>query len=193
LAKDQQRGADRADDVVAQRPEREVPALVGYGIGGGQPAADHVHLVARLVQRGAGGEASVGDEAAPAAMLFRRGIDVQGRPDLHVLQLGHLGCRRQHADDGEAAVVQRDIAADDLRVGAELTLPEAVAEHGDVVTAQLLVFRREEAAEVRAEGQRLEKTRRGDAAGQPFASVFYLQDESPTATHTERLEGLALA
>ena len=66
------------------------------------------------------------------------GLERQRPPDLGVGPV-ERAARRQHADHGVRLAVQANRAADDLRIGAELRLPEHVAEHGDVVLARLVL------------------------------------------------------
>ncbi len=71
---------------------------------------------------------------------------------------------RHDADDAPDATVQPQLRADDLRVAAELTLPEAIPEHDDRFGIRRDVGRREVASDERRHAHHLERVRRAVVA-----------------------------
>jgi hypothetical protein len=66
--------------------------------------------------------------------------------------------RRHHADDVERLGTDHDLPADDLRVGSEAPLPEAVAEHDDVPAAVRVFALDEGASEQRGDTKTLKNS-----------------------------------
>ena len=60
---------------------------------------------------------------------------------------------RQHADDRVGLAVELNDPVHDGRVGAELTLPERVADDGDLVLAELILAGQERPAEGRLDAE----------------------------------------
>ncbi len=77
---------------------------------------------------------------------------------------------RRHADDRVRQAAQRQAAADDARVGAELAPPHPIREHDDPLGAGSVVGRREQPSELRLHAEQREVVRRDDLAEQRPAS-----------------------
>src|SRR5262245_4761054 len=68
--------------------------------------------------------------------------------------------RRRHPDNCVALQIQRHGLPDDLRVCAEATLPEAVADERDLITPRLKLFSDESPARLRRDAEQGQKLRR---------------------------------
>ena len=105
-----------------------------------------------LPRRDTGGEAGVAAQPVVAPREAARAIHrlAHGGRQVHLegeSEDGALETFGGDADDGEVAIVQADLAADQIRVGGESLLPEAMAHHDDRVPSGIFVlFRLEEAA-----------------------------------------------
>src|ERR1700721_2425785 len=67
-----------------------------------------------------------------------------------------LTVRREHADDPVIFSIQRDLAADDVRIPAKPAPPNAVREHGFAIVANLAFAFDEGASQRRAHTKHLE-------------------------------------
>ncbi len=87
------------------------------------------------------------------------GLERQRPPDL---RKGPVECaaRRQHADHNVGDAVQGDGTADHVRIGAELRIPQGVAEDRHMLFPQLLFVGRKRAAERRLDAENIEVMRR---------------------------------
>src|SRR5205814_1765822 len=68
--------------------------------------------------------------------------------------------RRHHADHGEGLIIEPDDFANDGGIRAEMTLPEAVTENDDFISAEPVFFRRKGTA-----SERLNAKQREEAGG----------------------------
>src|SRR5215217_4047618 len=68
-----------------------------------------------------------------------------------------VDARLQDTDDLVAAPVEHERTADDALVGAEIPLPEAVAQHDDPGRAGRMLLRKKDPAELRRRSQHLEE------------------------------------
>ena len=139
----EQRGAGVGNDGIAQRLHAEA----GFGIGERPAAAEflvgELHLRVGLRQGDARPEPRRRHEVV--ALVGAVGIDLEGQPDV-----GHGIGAELLADDAEDRVrliAERKRGADDVGIAAELTLPEAVADHDHVSAVGRIFLRREGAAE----------------------------------------------
>src|SRR5208337_5453804 len=90
----------------------------------------------------------------------------EGRPEFAAR--GKADALAHHADHRERASVQLDLAAYDVGIAREETLPEAEAEHGDLILAGQVFTGGEGAAEDRFCAQSIEEIRRDDAGVDRF-------------------------
>src|ERR1051325_11508152 len=84
---------------------------------------------------------------------FRRGL----RQRVVAERVGELKVSGQHADDGVDVAAEGDRLIEDAWVCAEAALPQAVAEHGDAVFAQRLLFGQEPAPQHGLDAQQREE------------------------------------
>ena len=117
----------------------------------GEPA-DYVNIATIAAIRQASGKNADGDEDVAAIEKTERG--------------------RENADDRVAATVERDGAADDGGIAAEMRLPELVAEQNDGSGSGLFFRWKKIAAENRVDANECEKIRRDSVA----ADIFGLGD-----------------
>ncbi len=93
-------------------------------------------------------------------------LERDGNPELR-FGVGKMNLRRSHPDDFAIHPVQHHGAADNAWVGAELLLPEAIAENDDPVLPGCLLCGREEAPHRRAHRQGLKQVGADRAAEGP--------------------------
>ena len=79
--------------------------------------------------------------------------------------------RRQDADDRRGTLVERDRAADDLRIEPVALLPQAMADHDKALAGASRFLRRERASENRRDTQNREEVVRHRRAAQPLRPV----------------------
>jgi hypothetical protein len=92
-------------------------------------------------------------------------LEHQRTPDLGVRPV-ESAPRRQHANHDAGPAVEYDLPAEDAAVGAELGLPQPVAQHGDIPLAQLIFVRRERPPQNRLDSEDVEVVRRDPRAPQ---------------------------
>ena len=168
-ARDQEHAADgaeeqqitltlRADGILEQRhdldPRRRIDVRgVRRSVAGG----DHVHRLARLLQRDARLEPCDDLKEIAAVVQLRRGeirhLRGSGHPDLQLIQGERRRRLRQHADDGVRRAVERERLSEDRRIAVEALLPHGVADQRDALAAGSIFIRREVAPEQRLESE----------------------------------------
>ncbi len=154
-----------------------------------------VQLELRLALGHAGREPADGDEAAPAPILLRERIQLQGNPCARRGETGHLDALRQHPDDGERHVAQHatiasargdDGSPDDPGIATELALPELVAQHErrPGAVGQDILFGQQPAAQrSHADGAQEPGRRHGRADHRPSIAAPKLQSTLPRHAH----------
>jgi hypothetical protein len=96
----------------------------------GEASGDRIHFDGSLRERDAGGEASDYVHVTTfAAVSVIGGEDADGDDDVGAIEKAE--CRRENADDGEAAAIEGDGAADDGGIATQMGFPELVAEQED--------------------------------------------------------------
>ncbi len=103
---------------------------------------DRLELAPRAVDRGAGSEPTDHVERMIGAIGLRRRF--QRHPDIRRRK---IEARRHHADDDMRCSVERNRAADDIRIGTEVLPPRGVAQRNDGSGARAIVIRREAASD----------------------------------------------
>src|SRR5205085_7751820 len=78
---------------------------------------------------------------------------------------------RQHADNGEALIVERDRLPDDVWIAAEAALPQPLTDDHCATCARLIFFGREVAPQRGRDAERGEETGRAFARAQPFRAA----------------------
>ncbi len=142
-AADQQHGAHRGHQHQQREPQLRPDTAIDPAIDRGPP----VFLDGRILQRDA-----AGDLRHLGLRLLEAHAGLEPRDRVQVVEVPHrvgregerhegigpapveLPCR-QDADDGVGFAIENDIAADDAGVGAELRLPDSLAQHEHVVLA----------------------------------------------------------
>jgi hypothetical protein len=94
---------------------------------------------------------------------------------------------RHHTDDGEHTAVEPDGTSDDVRAG-ELTLPEPVAQDGDLFVAGLVVLVGKEPASERTRPERVEQRRRHFSGLDVLGLARFADVDAAEAVQRHRLE-----
>src|SRR5581483_6431399 len=132
-------------------------------------ADDAAQLLLRLFLRHAGLEPRDDVEPEKIAPRDLKGQRLERSPDVGTAGLGEVKARRQHADNFVALGVDRNPLTDDVGVGAEAPLPEAVTEDDETRPARQVFAFAEEATETRFDAEQREEAcsdaRRADAFG----------------------------
>ena len=105
-----------------------------------------------LLEAYAGLQASGGEEVVALILAIR--IELEGEP--HVGDGIGFEVWAKDPDDGVRVAAKRDRSADDLRIAAELPLPEAVAEDDNPAAVRKILFRREGAAKLHRSAEECE-------------------------------------
>ena len=110
------------------------------------------------------------------------------RPDLDAPVEERVEAARHDADHLERLAAEDDLLADDVPVRAEAPLPEAVAEHDDVLEALATVPGQERPAQHRRDAEDLEEVRRRIRPGQLLRLAGAGEIHVPAARDRERVE-----
>ena len=162
---DGERRSNAAGQLVLQRHERHRRRrILGWKLAA-QLRLHGVDVCARGFERRPGPDPAEGLQMlAGATREVQRTVVTDKRPHVRalveVLRDERLERRRHDADDGEGLIVHADDAADDSRVGAEPTLPEAVAQDDDSPAVRRIFLDSEIAPDNRSHAQRVKEVRR---------------------------------
>ena len=177
-AGDEQHQADRAqqdeqtlrvvaDQVLEGRSDREVELQGIAREGDAQAKRVGAQLAERLFDGGIGFQPAGDQQIVLVVHRLPLGSECNRYPQLHA-----VGCvvelRRHHADDIVGTLVQRDLPADNRRVGPKAARPQPMAEHDDLFAARLILFPGEDATERRRQVEDLEEAGSHTSADNPF-------------------------
>lgn len=146
------------DDRVGHRIDCHAPAFVRIRVIPRDPRPDGVHLSLRLLHGDAGLQKRHGAEPVEIAGHVLR-LKYQRAEDLCVCAI-ECAPLRKYADHCVRLAIELDGPPDDLLVGAELGLPEGMAENGNPVLARLVFIGSESAAEDSLHAEDIEPVRR---------------------------------
>jgi len=122
---------------------------------------DRVELRVQALDRRAGAQPSDAVRnilaAIPVRRLVGRERERHPRVDVRVRERERL---RHHANDAESLAVQPEVAADDIRAGAEPRAPEPIAQDDDAFAAGRRLLVREAPAGQRLNAENAEERRR---------------------------------
>ena len=136
----------------------DAPILVGGWKVLGDARANHVHARLCLCKRDTVLEPRERGEPVEVARHVR-GQKRQRPPDLRrrSIESASLG---QHANDGVRLAVQLNDTIDDVGIGTELALPQRMADHRDLMLAELILTGQEGPAQGRFDAEDTEVTSR---------------------------------
>src|SRR5205085_696260 len=154
----EQNWPDIADNLLANRRERDAPAGVVNWILLLELARDYVQLRLGLLHCYAGHEPPHASQksAAGFSIVLRR-LERERSPDLHLI-VQKMKARWHHADDCVNATADRDLLPEHSIVTAEALLPKLVTEDRNEIRAWPVLIVREPAADQGLDAERREKT-----------------------------------
>jgi hypothetical protein len=162
--KQHERPARPADEPVVERTQPRAHLRVGLRVHLLQVARHPDQILARLRQRHPGLETRDGAEVVGTPHFpHLREVHRPRHPEVG-LRAVEREVRRHDADDLEIEAVQRQRAIDDVRVGAELTAPESIAQHEHAMTSDDVLAGRERAAGRGAHAEYVEEVRGDEQA-----------------------------
>lgn len=151
---------------LAQRHDADAAVLVAVRILGSETTGDRVELRLGLARSGVGREAGDDLESLVVAVVARL-VERVGLPEESCVQWEcEVGWHDAH--DLVLMLVERDGLAEDVGVGAEARLPEAVAQHRNPRRARGVLAGRERATEDRLPPQQVEGVGRDGSDLQPL-------------------------
>src|SRR6185369_7957232 len=103
-----------------------------------------------------------------------------------------LKIRRHHADDCKLLIIESDRIANQIRLSAESTLPQSIAQHCDGRLAAFVIFRQERAPEKRIDAEYFEELRRRKLDRQLFRLTSACQVQTLIAERGHVLEAAVL-
>ena len=153
-------GVDRVpgEEVVLQRLDADLPALLLVGEGVGDAFGNALHLRVRLCHRDAGFEPAHDQQPVEVVVDLVRS---EGERQVHLLLDAVARPRPQHADHGVRLAVEPDRLAHDRGIGAPALLPEAVRQDDALVVADDAFLRDEIAPELELVAEVGDPTRSG--------------------------------
>lgn len=153
---DEERHANVAIELLAERSDDNTVALVGVRMGEGDLGFEIVESLLCGFRGDAGFEAGEDAHVAALEVVGRGGSHRRWHPDLGLGRVVEGGWH--DAEDGVGLAVEGDGFADDGAVRVEGSAPEMIAEEGDGRTAGAIFLIGVEAAELRGDAENAEIT-----------------------------------
>ncbi len=126
------------------------------------------------------------------AVVVADGLGVEYHRPPHLDRaVGKVERGRHHTDDLGCLAIEQHRLPDDRRVRAEPTRPDRVAQHHNICTARLLLFRQKRAADLRSDTEQRKQAGRDHRPFDALRTTVAGEVESQRVVRGELLEGVA--